>query len=114
MSTPGGGGITIGDLRRDFELQHCRYNFELSDPELQRDLFDRYETEAIRLLSVGLVYPGYEFVLRCSHAFNLLDARGVLSQTERQNFVQRVRRLSEQTANTYLEPASDTVADEDG
>ena len=98
-----GGGVTIGDLRRDFEVQHCRYNFELADPELQRDLFDRYEREAQRLLDIGLLYPGYEFVLRCSHAFNLLDARGVLSQTERQNYVQRVRRLSEQTATSHLE-----------
>ncbi len=95
--------VTVGDLRRDFEVQHSRYNFEASDPELQRMLFDRFEGEARRLLELELVYPAYEFVLRCSHAFNLLDARGVLSQTERQGYVQRVRRLAEATARHYLE-----------
>ncbi len=95
-------GVTVGALRGDFEVQHCRYNFEESDPELQRLLFDRYEAEAQRLLELGLLYPGYEFVMKASHAFNLLDARGVLSQTERQTYVQRVRRLSEASARTYL------------
>jgi len=95
-------GVNMGALRSDFEAQHCRYNFEESDAELQRLLFDRYEVEAGRLLDLGLVHPGYEFVMRASHAFNLLDARGVLSQTERQNYVQRVRRLSEATAREYL------------
>ncbi len=96
-------GVTMGDLRRDFEVQHSRYNFEDSDPELQRTLFDAFEGEANRLLQLDLVYPGYEFVLKCSHAFNLLDARGVLSHTERQGYVQRVRRLAEATARAYLE-----------
>lgn len=95
-------GVTLGDLRRDFEVQHSRYNFEESDPELQRLLFEKFEFEAYRLLAKGLVYPGYEFVLRCSHAFNLLDARGVLSHTERQGYVQRVRRMAEATAKAYL------------
>mgnify|MGYP001949664935 CR=1 FL=1 len=100
-------GVTLGDLRRDFEVQHSRYNFELSDEELQRRLFDLFEVEANRLLNEGLVYPGYEFVLKCSHAFNLLDARGVLSHTERQGYVQRVRRLAESTARPYLEEIGD-------
>ena len=95
-------GVTMGDLRRDFEVQHCRYNFEASDPELQRLLFDKYEGEARRLIHDGLVHPGYDFVLKASHAFNLLDARGVLSQTERQGYVQRVRRLAEAAAGAYL------------
>ena len=92
----------MGDLRRDFEVQHSRYNFELSDPDLQRTLFDRFEDEAGRLLGEGLLYPAYEFVMRCSHAFNLLDARGVLSHAERQAYVQRVRRMAEATAKAYL------------
>jgi len=95
-------GVTMGDLRRDFEIQHCRYNFEESDPDLQRLLFEKYEAEARRLIQDGLVYPGYDFVLKASHAFNLLDARGVLSQTERQGYVQRVRRLAEASARAYL------------
>jgi len=102
--------VTVGDLRRDFEVQHSRYNFEGSDPELLRSLFDRYEAEARRLLDGGLVYPAYEFALRCSHTFNLLDARGVLSQTERQGYVQRVRRLTEASAKAYLASAHDRPA----
>jgi glycyl-tRNA synthetase alpha chain len=100
-------GVTMGDLRRDFEVQHCRYNFGASDPELQRLLFDKYEGEARRLIQDDLVYPGYDFVLKASHAFNLLDARGVLSQTERQGYVQRVRRLAEAAATAYLKDPDD-------
>ncbi|MAZ52444.1 MAG: glycine--tRNA ligase subunit alpha [Trueperaceae bacterium] len=96
-------GVTIGDLRREFELQHCQYNFEQSDPELLATLFEAYETEANRLIELKLVYPGYEFVLKASHVFNLLDARGVLAQTQRQSYVQRVRRIAERSAKEYLE-----------
>ncbi|HEX7004417.1 MAG TPA: glycine--tRNA ligase subunit alpha [Trueperaceae bacterium] len=95
-------GVTMGDLRRQFEFEHSTYNFEQSDPELQRKLFDAFESEARRLLELELIYPAYEFVMKASHAFNLLDARGVLSQTERQDYVQRLRRLSESTARHYL------------
>ena len=95
-------GVTMGDLRRDFEVQHSTYNFEKSDPDLQRELFDRYEAESRRLNDEGLLHPSYEFVLKASHAFNLLDARGVLSHTERQNYVQRVRRLAEASARSYV------------
>ncbi len=107
-------GVTMGDLRKQFEVEHSRYNFEESDPDLQRKLFEAYEGEANRLLGKSLVYPGYEFVMKASHAFNLLDARGVLSHTERQNYVQRVRRLSELSARAYLqsqqEPAEEVNA----
>jgi glycyl-tRNA synthetase alpha chain len=106
-------GVTLGDLRRDFEVQHCRYNFELADADLQRLLFDKFETECRRLLEHDLVHPAYEFVLKCSHAFNLLDARGVLSHTERQGYVQRVRRLAEASARAYVAlhaPAAEAVA----
>ena len=96
-------GVTMGDLRRDFEVQHSRYNFEASDPELQRLLFDKYEVEARRLIQNDLIHPGYDFVMKASHAFNMLDARGVLSQTERQNYVQRVRRMAEMAARAELE-----------
>ncbi len=104
-------GVSMRELRADFELQHCRYNFESSDPELQRSLFDRYEAEGKRQLELGLVHPGYEFVMKASHAFNLLDARGVLSQTERQAYVQRVRRLSEASARAYLSQIGELAAE---
>lgn len=96
-------GVTLGELRRDAEVQHSRYNFEASDPEVQRGLFDTYESEARRLLEEELVHPAYDFVLKASHAFNLLDARGALSHVERQAYVQRVRRLAEASARAYLE-----------
>lgn len=95
--------VSLGDLRRDFEWQHCDYNFNHADDALQRDLFNRYEAEATRLLEIPLVYPAYEFVMKGNHAFDVLDARGSLSQSERQTFVQRLRRLSEQTAAAYLD-----------
>jgi len=96
-------GVTIGDLRRDFEVEHCRYNFEVADVQKLRRWFDDFEEEAKRLLAEALVYPGYEFVMKASHVFNLLDARGALSHAERQAYVQRVRRLAERAARAYLE-----------
>ena len=99
-------GVTIGDLRRDFEIQSSTYNFTQVNASLQRELFGSFEGEAQRLLELGLIYPAYEFVMKASHAFNLLDARGVLSHMERQNYVQRLRRLSEGTARRYLELAN--------
>jgi len=95
-------GVTIGDLRREFEVEHCRYNFEEADTEKLRRWFDEFEEEANRLLAKELVYPGYEFVMKASHTFNLLDARGALSHAERQAYVQRVRRLAERSAKAYL------------
>ncbi len=96
-------GVTIGDLRRDFEIEHSIYNFEAASIEKLRRWFDDYEEEAGRLLEANLVYPAYEFVLKASHTFNLLDARGALSHAERQAYVQRVRRLAERSARAYLE-----------
>src|SRR5690625_369243 len=97
-----GPGVSMGELRRAFEVQHSHYNFSASNVKLQRRLFDAFEGEAGRLLDEDLVYPAYEMVMKASHAFNLLDARGVLSHMERQDYVQRVRRLSERTARGYL------------
>ncbi|MGL4610652.1 MAG: glycine--tRNA ligase subunit alpha [Trueperaceae bacterium] len=95
-------GVTLGDLRRNFEVQHSDYNFNHSNADLQRTLFDAFENEAKRLLEKGLVYPAYEFVMKASHAFNLLDARGVLSHAERQAYIQRVRKIAEASAKGYL------------
>lgn len=104
---------TVGDLRREFERQHCRYNFDEVNAELQRKLFESFEGEAERLLGLELLYPAYEFVMKCSHAFNLLDARGVLSHMERQAYVQRVRKLSEKTARLYLKLQSPERPDDE-
>lgn len=94
---------TWGDVYRQNEEEFSRYNFEQADIEFHKQLFDRYETEASRLLKEGLVYPAYDCVIKCSHAFNILDARGAISVSERTNYVARVRRLARQTAVKYVE-----------
>ena len=76
--------------------------FEQADVPLHRELFDKFEAEAQRLLKLGLVYPGYDCVIKCSHYFNLLEARGSISVSERQDYIARVRRLARLAASTYL------------
>lgn len=94
--------LTWGDVYRQNEEEFSKFNFEEADVALYRDLFDRFEAEARRLLNLGLVYPGYDHVIKCSHYFNLLEARGAISVSERQNYIARVRRLARLTATTYL------------
>ncbi len=94
--------LTWGDVYRQSEEEFSRFNFEVADVELHRLLFDRAEAEAGRLLRMGLVYPGYDQVIKCSHYFNLLEARGAISVSERQNYIARVRRLARLAATTYL------------
>jgi glycyl-tRNA synthetase alpha chain len=100
--------LTWGDVYRQNEEEFSKFNFEEADVPLYREMFDRFESEAQRLLKLGLVYPGYDHVIKCSHFFNLLEARGAISVSERQNYIARVRRLARLTATTYLakvEPA---------
>ncbi|OYD17059.1 glycine--tRNA ligase subunit alpha [candidate division WOR-3 bacterium JGI_Cruoil_03_51_56] len=94
--------LTWGDIYQQNEEEFSRFNFEEADVHLYHDLFDRFEAEAQRLLKVGLVYPGYDHVIKCSHFFNLLEARGSISVSERQHYIARVRRLARLTATTYL------------
>ncbi|MEM6430965.1 MAG: glycine--tRNA ligase subunit alpha, partial [Deinococcota bacterium] len=86
-----------------FEAQHSSYNFDHVDSSLQRELFERYEAEAMRLLELELVYPAYDFVIKANHSYNLLAVRDTLPQPERQTYGQRLRRLSEDVAQCYLE-----------
>ncbi len=95
--------VKYGELYHRNEVEQSTYNFQVSDPELQLTLFSAYEKEAKRLLDKRLVMPAYEFVLKCSHAFNLLDARGALGRDERMANILRIRRLSERVARLYLE-----------
>ncbi len=94
-------GYTYGDVFLQPEYEHSKYTFELSDVEMLFTLFNTYETEAKRLMAEQLVYPAYDYVLRCSHTFNLLDARGAISVTERTGYIARVRNLSREVAQTY-------------
>jgi len=96
-------GVTYGDVYHQNEVEQSRYNFELSDAELLFRHFADYESEARRLIEAQCVLPGYEMVLKCSHAFNLLDARGAISVTERAAYIGRVRALARKVAQAYYE-----------
>ncbi len=97
--------LTWGDIYRQNEEEWSSFNFKQADVATYRELFDKFEAEAGRLLKLGLVYPGYDHVIKCSHFFNLLEARGSISVSERQNYIGRVRRLARLTATTYLAKA---------
>jgi glycyl-tRNA synthetase alpha chain len=85
------------------EIEQSTYNFEASNPELLFTLFGLYEQEALQLIEKGLVLPELDFVLKCSHRFNLLDARGVISVTERTRYIGRIRGMARQVAQLYVE-----------
>ncbi|HEU4725497.1 MAG TPA: glycine--tRNA ligase subunit alpha [Candidatus Eisenbacteria bacterium] len=90
------------DLFLQAEREWCVFNFEQSDAPLLFEIFEKYEREAARLLKAGLALPGYDYVVKCSHAFNLLEARGAISVTERVSYIARVRKLARQAAGVYL------------
>jgi len=95
-------GVTYGDVFHQNEVEQSRYNFELADTDLLFSLFDRFEAEAARLVALDAVLPAYDYVLKCSHVFNLLDARGALSVTERTKYIGRVRKLARECATAYV------------
>ncbi len=96
-------GVKYGDIFLEDERQFSRFNFEASDPALNVDIFDKYERQANKLLDAGLVLPAYGMVLKCSHTFNLLDARGAIGVAERTKYIQRVRKMAGRTAKEYLQ-----------
>ncbi len=98
--------FTWGDVRLRFEKEFSRYNFEEANVELHFRLFDEFEKEAKRLLGQGLLHPAYDFVLKCSHAFNVLEARGAISVTERAAYIGRVRGLAVRAAKLATAPAA--------
>jgi len=93
---------TYGEILVDQEVDHCRYEFEYADIGRVQAMFDLYEQEAVLNLKHGLVVPSLDYILRCSHAFNLLDSRGAVGVTERAVFFKRMRDLSRQVAEAYL------------
>ncbi len=96
------GTYTYGDVFHQNEFEQSTYNFELADTALLFDLFEKYEREAIRVIDLGYVHPAYDYVLKCSHTFNLLDSRGAISVSERTAFIGRVRNLARLCAQCYL------------
>ena len=99
--------ILYKDIYLNFELDHCAYNFEKSDPEKLRALYQIYEEESHRLSEEKLLYPAYEFCLKCSHIFNLLDARGIISVSQRPHYILGIRKLARKCASLYLEKTSE-------
>ena len=97
-----GAGISYGDVFHQNEFEQSSYAFDLSDEKLLFDLFEKYESEAVRVIKLGYVHPAYDYVLKCSHTFNLLDARGAISVSERTAFIGRVRKLARMCAEEYL------------
>lgn len=97
------GDVSYGDIYLQNEIDYSHYNFEVADVESLQTWFDMYEKEAIRVVEKGLVLPAYDYVLKCSHAFNLLEARGAISVTERTTYIARVRNLAKLCAQAYVE-----------
>ena len=100
-----GGGRTYGDVYKTPEVENCVYDFEVADVERMTELYKHYEAEARVCLShqPPLVIPAHDYVLRCSHTFNLLDSRGAIGVTERAGYFAKMRDLSKQVASAYLE-----------
>jgi glycyl-tRNA synthetase alpha chain len=96
-------GVSYGDVYHQNEVEQSRYNFELSNADMLFGHFSQFEAEAKRLVEAQCVLPAYEMVMKCSHAFNLLDARGAISVTERAAYIGRVRALSRAVAQAYYE-----------
>ena len=94
--------LNYGDVYRQSEVEHSTYNFEHADVDMLFHLFSTYEKETYACLDAGLVLPATDHVLKCSHTFNMLDARGVISVTERVNYIERVRRLAQRIARAYV------------
>lgn len=94
---------TYGEIFMQSEIENSQYNFDASSADMLFNLFDLYQKEAEQLMDRGLVLPSYDYVLKCSHAFNLLDARGVISVTERTRYIRQVRGLARRVAHLYLE-----------
>jgi len=96
-------GLTYGDVYHQNEIEQSRYNFEQSNPEMLFAQFADYESEAKRLMSAQLALPAYEMVLKAAHTFNLLDARGAISVTERAAYIHRIRNLARSVSQAYFD-----------
>ncbi|MFO0753416.1 MAG: glycine--tRNA ligase subunit alpha [Thermodesulfovibrionales bacterium] len=96
-------GIKYGEIHKQGEVEFSKFNFDYANTDLLLKLFDEYERESKRMNEHGLVLPAYEYCLKCSHTFNLLDARGVLSVTERTGYIARVRALAKLCAEAFLQ-----------
>jgi len=94
---------TYGELRLMEEREHCVYSFEKADVKMLKNTFNTFETEAKKLLEDGLILPAYDYALKCSHIFNILDARRAFGVTERTNYINRIRGIANMCAKLYDE-----------
>ncbi|MBM3240768.1 glycine--tRNA ligase subunit beta [Candidatus Poribacteria bacterium] len=94
--------LLYGDIHHISEVEYSKYHFETSNVEMLLSLFNMYEQEALACVKNGLVLPGLDYTLKCSHTFNMLDARGVISVTERVGYIDRVRNLARRCARAYV------------
>jgi glycyl-tRNA synthetase len=97
------GTRTYGDVLLQPEIEHCRYDFELADVDRMTQMYDLFEDEAQSCIEAGLVIPAHDYILRCSHTFNVLDSRGAIGVTERATYFRRMRDLARQVAVAYAE-----------
>ncbi|MCG3205461.1 MAG: Glycine--tRNA ligase alpha subunit [Elusimicrobia bacterium] len=95
-------GVTYGDVHKEDERQFSTFNFSLSDPAMLRQHFSDYETLAVNLLNEKFPLPAYDATMKCSHLFNLLDARGAISVSERTGFITRIRNLAKRVAESMV------------
>ena len=98
-----GAGVTYGEIRRREEFEHSKYYFETADIERARQMYELFSAEADACLAQGLIVPAHDYVLKCSHTFNVLDTRGAIGVTERQAYFGRMRDLSRRVAEAYVE-----------
>ncbi len=95
-------GVTYGQVHKEDERQFSTFNFSMSDPDMLRRHFTDYEALALKLLNENLPLPAYDATMKCSHLFNLLDARGAISVSERTGFIGRIRNLARRVAEAYV------------
>ena len=95
--------LNYSDIWLQFEKNQCKFNFQESNPENLRKLFALYQEEANSLVEKQLTFPALDFVLKCSHIFNLLDARGVISVTDRAQYIEKIRKLAREVASSWMQ-----------
>ena len=94
--------LNYSDIWLEFEKNQCEFNFTESNHQNMRKLFEIYQDEASSLIGKNLTYPALDFVLKCSHTFNLLDARGVISVTDRAQYIEKIRKLAKEVASSWI------------
>jgi glycyl-tRNA synthetase alpha chain len=95
--------LKYGDVYLQNEIEQSGYNFEHADVGMLFELFSQYEDEANKMIELKLPRPAYDYILKCSHTFNLLDARGVISVTDRNGYISKIRLMARKVASLYIE-----------